>query len=78
MEASCESGAGPRSFEASTKKCVRPGDMSDKLLGWSLEEVFSSSPTHRKKSRAMVNKKSRQDHCLGRGRTGACVSKLEV
>ena len=55
MEAEPKSGAGLRPFEESTKECVRPGEMSDKLLRWSLEKVFSSSPTTRKKSRAMVS-----------------------
>ena len=31
--------------------------MSDKLLRWSLEKVFSSSPTPRRKNRAMVIEK---------------------
>ena len=78
VEASPKGGAGPRSFEESTKECVRPGDMSDKLLRWSLEKVFSSRPTPRKKSRALVIKKSRQDKCLRRCWTGTCVSTLEV
>ena len=73
VEASSESGAGPRSFEESPKECVRPGEMSDKLLRWSLEKVFASRPTPRRKNRAMVIKKSRQDHCLRRCRTGTCV-----
>ena len=37
------------------KECVRPGEMSDKLLRWSLEEVFSSSPTPQGKNRAKVS-----------------------
>ena len=47
VKASSESGAGPWPLEESTKECVRPGEMSDKLLGWSLKRVFSSSPTLR-------------------------------
>ena len=72
VEASPESGAGLRPFEESTKECVRPGEMSDKLLRWSLENVFSSSSCNG------VIKKSRQDHCLRRGRTEKGVSLLEV
>ena len=49
VEASLVSGAGPRTFAESTKERGRPGEMSDKLLRWSLEKVFASSPTPRKR-----------------------------
>ena len=49
--ASSESGAGPRSFEESTKECA------PRRNEWSLEKVLSSSPTPRRKNRAMVIKK---------------------
>ena len=61
-----------------TNECGRPGEMSDKLLRRCLEKVSLGAPHLKKKSRATVNKKSRQDHCLEQGRTGTCVSTLEV
>ena len=77
-KASSGSDAGPR-FVDSLKECVRPGEVSDKLLRWSLEKVFSSSPTPQGKNRAMVSsRRRRQDHCQRRSRTGTGASKLEV
>ena len=37
--------AGSLSSLESMKGCVSPGEMSDKLLGWSLEKVVSSRST---------------------------------
>ena len=77
-KASSGSDAGPRSSVESMKECARPGEMSDKLLRWSLEKVSSSSPPPQGKNRAVVSSRRRQDHCLRRSRTGTGAPKLEV
>ena len=54
-KASSENEAGSLSSLESMKECVRPGEMSDKLLGWSLEIVISSRPTPQRKNRTIVS-----------------------
>ena len=52
---SSENEAGSLSSLGSMKGCVRPGEISDTLLRWSLEIVFSSRPTPHGMNRAMVS-----------------------
>ena len=55
---------------------LKKEEMNDKRPGTVFWKGVSWSP-HTSKIRAMVLKKSRQDHCLRWSRTGTCVSKLK-
>ena len=63
--------AGQGSSLESMKECVHPGEMSDKLLRWSLEERFSSRSTPKGRIVLWCRQEMKQDLCLKWNRIGS-------
>ena len=70
-KASSEDEAGSLSSLGSIEGCVRPGEMSDKLLGWSGKSVFLAFHTPRERIVQWCHQEIRHDLCLKRNRIGA-------